>query len=281
MDSLDTLYFFETIEKDSKVLPQDLRTLEKYIKESNPTNYSDLKKLIDEIFFKGLQDNEIKAKIHKDIKDIVYAILNNEECDTFDLISISRFSLAFKLNTKILKIGFPKITYKFPNSDIVLDSIIRKQYKNSNDIPILFVEVQDYKENNLRKEYTEEEIEELIYQLWKELRKQNIVWYDPKDKNIVLNKEEVIPKAWNDKYYKRSSEEEKGRYKLYDDRDSIDYICDVLIIDTDLFLPLETVEKLMKMYKIQPSLPGFKNWKFKKMLKYEKRFLEEQEYEKI
>ena len=211
-------YFFSIIKYDEKVLPKDLRKLQFEFKINDAVTCKEIQRQIDKVFLCKTDDNNVKNIIQEDISCIIEAIINNEQGSTIILLSISRFSLVFKIGTKVLKIGFPKITYEFPDSNIILDSIIRKQYNDNNGIPIIFIEVQDLKENDLRIKYQEKEIDELIYQAWKTLRKDGIVWYDPKDKNVVINDKLKNTKIWNDKYYQKSSREDKGIYKLHRDK---------------------------------------------------------------
>lgn len=276
MNFSDIKYFFEVVNCFDKVLPPDLREIEIDIEINQLIDINKIIETINNIFFNKDIIIKTKHEILVDIKNIIEAIVKNENTTSIQLISKSRFSLVFKIGTKVLKIGFPKIVYKYPKSNIILDSIIRKQYLDG-DKPVLFVEVQDFKENNLYKYYSRTEIDEIIYCLWKKLRKNGIVWYDPKDKNIVIDNKNNS-KKWNDIYYKKSNEKEKGQY--YIDNDILDINEGLLIVDTDLFIPLETIKKLKEIKNNKPDLPFFQNWKYNSFLKYEDRYLMEEEYER-
>lgn len=277
MEFSDTEYFFEVVNQFDKVLPKDLRKIKIGVDMNQVLDINSVIEIINYIFFDSGIFIQTKDEILIDLKKIIEAIFNNEDTVDIKLISKSRFSLVFKIGTKVFKVGFPKIIYKYPKSTIVLDSIIRKQYFD-NYKPVLFVEVQDFKENDLYKYYAETDIEEILYSLWKKLREIGIVWYDPKDKNIVINTNESKSKKWNDTYYIKSNENEKGIYIIDNYIDDIKN--DLLIVDTDLFLPIEVIEKVQKINQSNPNLPFFKNWKYKKFLEYETRFLKEQEYDK-
>lgn len=276
MNKRDTEYFFEIVDKFEEALPKDLRQIDLTINSNKNVSIGEIMEVISDVFLD--LNIETKNDIIVDVEKIINAITKNENTDTITLIGKSRFSLAFKIGSKVFKAGFPKITYKYPKCSIILDSIIRKQYID-NHRPVLFIEVQDFKENDLRKYYTAKELDEVVYQLWKTLRKSGIIWYDPKDKNIVVDNKNNNITIWNDKYYKSSTEYEKGRYIING------YSCDeesgnsFLIVDMDLFLPMEIIEKLRIIYKKNSNLPFFKNWKYKRFLEYEQRFLEEEENE--
>ena len=269
-------YFFETIERGAEVLPIDLRTEEKNIQAINKNNIDSIKELINHYILNGLTNNELKNNIISDVVNIIKAVIKNEGSNTLELINISRFSMVYKLSTKVIKIGFPKITYIYPKSKFILDSIIRKNYYDENNNIVMFIEVQDYKDNNVYEKFKKEELEEIIYQIWKYYRKKDIIWFDPKDKNVVLS--DKTKTFWNNNIYNRTSDEEKGIY-LFDDYDYTDY--GVLIVDNDLFLSLSTYNELLQLEKEKPKLPGFSNWKHIKVREFEKRYEEEKNNGKI
>lgn len=261
------IYFWQ-LHNDLKNLPKDLRNLDVSEIKNKYLNSIELKKLINKIFKREISDKKIK----KNIYNIIDALKKNEICDKFYLINISRFSIVFKNNTKVLKIGFPKVTYKIPSCSIILNSIIRKQYQN-----IIFVEIQDYKKNNLESMYSKEEIDNIIYSIWKEFRKNNIIWFDPKSKNIVIDDNNTNVVKWNENYYSIPSNEEKGVYNT--DFDIV--YQNFKIVDTDLFLPISVIDDLKKSKEENPDAPGFTNWKYRTLLDYENRYNKEVNNEKL
>lgn len=273
-------YFFKIIEYNEKVLPKDIRKMGYESKINNLIIYNEIKNIIDDVFLMKVADKSLKMKIQYDVKNIFNAVSLNEKQNNILLLDVSRFSFVFKIGNKVIKVGFPKIIYSIPKLDMIANSIIRKQYTDNNGVPVLFVEVQQWQENNLSLVYGKDEIEEILYKLWKSLREIGIVWYDPKEKNLVLNSSTENTDIWNNEYYNQSSQEEKGIYKLKEKFLNKNILPEVLIIDTDLFLPVTVLETLMKMAINQPELPGFNNWKFKRVIEYEKRYLKEYNDEK-
>lgn len=267
MDKNDIDYFLNVVYNFSNALPKDLRMVNLNV-ENHQISIEKIIEIIKKVF---LDINEHDKKvILEDVNNILVAIVKNESTSNINLIGKSRFSLAFKIGRKVFKVGFPKIIYKYPDCKIILNSIIRKRYV-SNNKDVLFVEVQEYRENNLKKYYSEEKIEEIVYSLWKHLRKNKIIWYDPKSENIVIC-DNTDNNYWNNDYYKKSSYEGKGLYNIIEQDE---YAGKYLIVDTDLFLPLNAVEKMNEIYESNQELPFFKNWKYKKFLDYEKRYLKE------
>lgn len=268
-------YFFKIMEYDEKVLPKDIRKMGYKDRINTLVKDKDIIYIIDEVFFIDIMDDEVKAEIKADISKILQAIKYNEKEKDIILFDISRFSFVFKIGNKVLKIGFPKIVYPIPNLNIIIDSIIRKQYRQSNGEPILYIEVQERKENNLTLIYNKEEIEDILYKVWKEFRENGIIWYDPKEKNLVLNYASKDLVLWNSKYYNESSDEEKGIYKLKKYNFNKKELSKLLVVDTDLFLPVTIFNDLIEMFTNNPNFPGANNWKFKRVIEYEKRYLEE------
>lgn len=263
------------MEYDEKVLPKDIRKMGYKDRINTLVKDKDIIYIIDEVFFIDIMDDEVKAEIKADISKILQAIKYNEKEKDIILFDISRFSFVFKIGNKVLKIGFPKIVYPIPNLNIIIDSIIRKQYRQSNGEPILYIEVQERKENNLTLIYNKEEIEDILYKVWKEFRENGIIWYDPKEKNLVLNYASKDLVLWNSKYYNESSDEEKGIYKLKKYNFNKKELSKLLVVDTDLFLPVTIFNDLIEMFTNNPNFPGANNWKFKRVIEYEKRYLEE------
>lgn len=258
MENIDMSYFWE-LQNDFSKLPVDLRKKDFSQYYNKQLTENDVRNIVGNTFKKEL----INFKYKKEIFDIIRAVIQNEKSEYFQILNISRFSIVFKNNTKVLKIGFPKITYKIPKCSIILDSIIRKQYDE-----ILFIEVQDFKSSNLSDKYSKEEIEEILYNIWKKFRMNNIIWYDPKEKNVVLENDTNNINKWDNCNYYQSNDKEKGIYKVpYD----INYL-NLKIVDTDLFLPLDVIQDFEKLCKTNPNASGFSNWKYKTLMEYEKRY---------
>ena len=263
-------YFLKILHNYTEVLPIDVRKINLNINEDSKIDKNEILEIIKNVFLR--QRTSSSDSIINDIDKVMISIIYNEKTDMFSLVEQSRFSIVFKIGSKVLKIGFPKITYNYPKSKLILDSIIRKQYYYNGD-RVLFLEVQEYKSVNLSS-YSEKEQDEILYQIWKHFRRNGIIWYDSKAKNVVVN-DGNCKSCWDSKYYKLSNDDEKGIYKideLYTDMNIYDKF---LIVDTDLFVTLETMKKVEEIFKDDPKLAFFSNWKFKKYMKYEERYNDE------
>lgn len=101
-------------------------------------------------------------------------------------IGYGGFSSVFRIGDKVLKLGKNRHCYIIPNSDKILQPYVRRVMKDSNFIQ--FIEVTEMVDEIPY----EEQSEEKLYQFWKELWLEGIIWTDPKYANLgVLRKDNI------------------------------------------------------------------------------------------
>lgn len=254
---LNSIYIFKS------TLPKDIR-------KENLDYFKNLKIDIDSVIeiIKKIYTECYNDEILRDIEAIINSILSQSDTTDIYLLDQSRFSIVFRVGSKVLKIGFPKIVYHYPKSKMIIDSIIRKHYKIRNK-SVLFLEVQEYCEG--LSELDSIEKEKIAYKMWEHFRNKGIIWYDPKPTNIVFRPRTNC--GWNSILYSPSSDKEKGDYFIEEGENYDHELDNYLIVDTDLFIPIDVLNKIVKMYKANPNSPFFENWKFSKYLEYEDNYL--------
>jgi len=176
------------------------------------------------------------------IDRIIYELQREQNVRMVDIEKIGRggYSKVYQIGEKVLKIGKPRETYKIPNHPRILQPLTRTNLIDERDNNKIFgcIEVSDRvdmlcnsKEQEQVLEGNEEAVEKL-YQIYKELRDDGIIWTDVRFANVgklrkrnvpTLDGEEmdVDPEAVGmDKSVKRKALE-VGEWVIID----TDYIC--------------------------------------------------------
>lgn len=96
----------------------------------------------------------------------------------------------FGLKNMILKVGFPPKTYNMPNSKYFLQPLIRIELKSNKGKSFACVEVTNRVDTNFSKE---EKTNENLYQFWKKIRDEGIVWTDVRWNNVGKLMQRNIP----------------------------------------------------------------------------------------
>jgi len=93
------------------------------------------------------------------------------------------FSKVYKLGNKVIKIGIPRVTYEIPYHRRLLQPLIRREILKGQ----LYIEISEYLDSGRR--ITEED----VYLVFKELRDDGILWFDPTPDNLGrLKKNNII-----------------------------------------------------------------------------------------
>lgn len=101
-----------------------------------------------------------------------------------------KYSMALKIGNYILKIGEQRKADRIINDKRIIRPLIRQQTnptsidEKKDDIPNLFIEVQQMVEAKWYEGLSEEQIEEELYKIYAELRDRNILWTDCKKENV-------------------------------------------------------------------------------------------------
>ena len=129
------------------------------------------------------------------VKDLLETVAESENLTIFDIkkINYGSYSSIYKLGSKVIKIGYKRaIDNIVDNNRILLPDTLIKVKSN-------VIEITDYIEG--KSDFSKDE----VYEIYKELRKQGIVWLDPTKDNLKridesnLKKQEI--KSLNrDKY---------------------------------------------------------------------------------
>lgn len=158
------ILFIKWFNQNGKFNDEDLQ-LEDFIK----ALYSDIKddtsvKML-EIFYKEIMDRQ-----NLNIKDI-------------QLLGKGWFSNSYKIGQFVLKLGKVRLTEMIPYHKRILQPLLR-QNTNPNDDNNLFIEIQNVVDSDWYKDMSEEQIQEELYKIYKEMRKDGVVWTDLKKENI-------------------------------------------------------------------------------------------------
>lgn len=96
------------------------------------------------------------------------------------------YSQNIKIGDYVLKIGRERITNEIRNHRRIIKPIIRQQTnkEGKKDVPNLFVEVQNAVDTKWYEGMSEKEVDEVLYQIYKELMDESIVWTDIKPENV-------------------------------------------------------------------------------------------------
>ena len=141
---------------------------------------------------------------------VIKELLNKQMINVSDIKPIGEggYSKVFKVGDKVVKIGKPPMTYNIQKkSKRFLEPLLRYNFpisRNSGESGQINVTVTEF--CNTRENIPEED----VYQIYKELRDEGLVWTDCKASNLgVLNKDNVVHFS-NNTHSKDNNGEEKG-----------------------------------------------------------------------
>ena len=128
-------------------------------------------------------------------------VLTSEDKRMIDINEVKggAYSSVYEIGDKILKVGGTRATYNIPNHRRILQPLTRIELIDEKDRRALgCVEITNKVERNLDRD---EEDEEKLYSIWKELREDGIIWTDIKSANIGKLKESNKPTLNNEEMY--------------------------------------------------------------------------------
>lgn len=155
---------------------------------------------------------------------IVDEILANEDLTLLDIIRLEpgAYSEVFEIGNKILKIGEIRQTYKIPYNRRILQPLIRVDLSEFSNIAAT-IEVSDKVDTNINLTDIE------LYELYKELREQGIIFTDIKNENLGF----LLKR--NEKHWKTAIANDRkaeGFIKNNKKEEPLE-VGDIVIIDTD------------------------------------------------
>ena len=120
-----------------------------------------------------------KEKILPYLKRIIYELCIEEKVNYHDIkyVSGGDFSSCFKIGSKFFKIGDKRQTFYIKNNKRFLQPLRREEIKTLDDDFMFCLEINEEVDT---KNITDED----VYQVYKELRNQGIIWTDPKKSNL-------------------------------------------------------------------------------------------------
>ena len=112
------------------------------------------------------------------------------------------YSIVYEIGGKVIKIGAPRRTYNIPNHRRILQPLIRTNFTSgkAEDKVFACIEISDKVEAKQDKDY-KDEYEDKLYQVYKELREDGIIWTDARLGNIGILKKENIPSLNGEKMW--------------------------------------------------------------------------------
>ena len=138
-------------------------------------------------------ENFVKA-LHSDIEDnttlkmleIIYKELMNKQnlsIKNIELLGRGQYNSNYKIGQFVLKIGETRQTKEIPYHRRILQPIIRQDTSPFNENN-LYLEIQNEVDSKWYEGMTEQQIEEELYRIYKEMRTDGVIWTDIKKENI-------------------------------------------------------------------------------------------------
>lgn len=124
-----------------------------------------------------------QEEIYDFIKIIFKEIQENEDTDLLDIKEIGngQFSKGYQIGEKVIKFGDFRATEQIPYHRRILQPILRRPvYSKTRDKQLFYIEISETVENSKQISITEDD----VYQVYKELRNDGIIWTDAKSKNL-------------------------------------------------------------------------------------------------
>ena len=120
-----------------------------------------------------------KERILPYLKRIIYELCEQEKVNYHDIkyVGGGDFSSCFKIGHKYFKIGDKRRTFYIKNNKRLLQPLRREEIKTLNDEFMFTLEINEEVDTN---NITDND----VYLVYKELRKQGIIWTDPKKANL-------------------------------------------------------------------------------------------------
>lgn len=174
-------------------------------------------------------DNTING-YSKTLSIMIDELLKSENRKMIDIKNIGKgdYCTVYQIGNKVLKIGSPRETYNIPNHPRILQPLTRTNFINENNkmfACFACIEISDRVEMLAEKEKSIEK----LYKLWKELRKEGIIWTDAKFENVGKLIKPNIPTLNGEKI--NVAPNSVGFQNAKEDKDLT--VGDWVVIDTD------------------------------------------------
>lgn len=170
---------------------------------------------------------------------------SEDKCSIDDIKEAGKgyYSTVYKVGDYILKYGRTRYTPKIINNKRIMQPLIRKCIKAQNPSEDRIVEVQNEGEADWYKDLNDKQIDEILFEIYRDLRDKDTVWLDVKKLNVVRLKKPNKPyhsikeKYGNEEILRPTSDAIDFIGELAEDEilDSGEYV----VCDTDFLKSLE------------------------------------------
>ena len=175
-----------------------------YLQEMSKRNALDNSKINWNKIWENMINEDVSLYV---VKQLMKELIEHEEKagrisgnKDIKIIGMGAYSVVIQIGKYVYKVGKERGFNECDWHRRTLQSVLRIQTNLKNEeektrnkrIPRLFVEIQPFENANWYKNMTEEQIEEILYMIWKDYKSKDINWYDIKKENVVQLLEDNI-----------------------------------------------------------------------------------------
>lgn len=168
-----------------------------YLQEMSKRGALDNSKINWDEIWKNMINEDVSLYV---VKQLMKEVIEHEKKagrisgnEDIKIIGMGAYSVAIQIGKYVYKVGKERGCNECDWHRRTLQSVLRiqtnlrnKEEKVENKkIPRLFVEIQPFENANWYENMTEEQIEEILYMVWKDYKSSGINWYDIKKENVV------------------------------------------------------------------------------------------------
>lgn len=117
------------------------------------------------------------------IKGIMFELMKEQKLNISDIgyLSSGYFRSAFKVGEFVVKIGSQGENRDIPQSKYIIQPLVRRRLKSG-----VFIEVQNFANTKWYEGMSKEQIEEILYRVYSNLRDDGIDWRDIREDNVCM-----------------------------------------------------------------------------------------------
>ena len=168
-----------------------------YLQEMSKRGALDNSKINWDEIWKNMINEDVSLYV---VKQLMKEVIEHEKKagrisgnEDIKIIGMGAYSVAIQIGKYVYKVGKERGFNECDWHRRTLQSVLRIQtnLKNKEEkvenkkVPRLFVEIQPFENANWYENMTEEQIEEILYMVWKDYKSSGINWYDIKKENVV------------------------------------------------------------------------------------------------
>ena len=168
-----------------------------YLQEMSKRGALDNSKINWDEIWKNMINEDVSLYV---VKQLMKEVIEHEKKagrisgnEDIKIIGMGAYSVAIQIGKYVYKVGKERGFNECDWHRRTLQSVLRIQtnLKNKEEkvenkkVPRLFVEIQPFENAKWYENMTEEQIEEILYMVWKDYKSSGINWYDIKKENVV------------------------------------------------------------------------------------------------